>query len=112
MITTWTLLGLVAALILYLMTRPERPEQAVECRPCEGTGEICVGHDGGSFHHPPEPIEATCPICEGEGMVLESDILAEWERWPTAEDAVELANDRIYAALEDYEPEWDEGMDR
>lgn len=64
----------------------------IECETCIGSGEILIGWSVGTRLSPPDPVDAECIVCEGEGAV---DMFGEFDevwggRFPTAEEAAEV----------------------
>ena len=66
----------------------------VFCVTCEGSGEVPYGSTRGGYYEPPEALYGECPICEGYGHTIGAEIIEEYGRWPTEEEAGETVASR------------------
>lgn len=83
--------------------------ERVECLTCEGTGEVCLGDTGYSYHAPPEPVFHVCTVCDGWGWALKRETLEEWGEWPTEQQIV----DQIIDGMEpDYDAMYEAELER
>jgi DnaJ-class molecular chaperone len=62
---------------------------SVECRTCDGSGEVM-----GQLKH--REIYLDCPMCEGEGRVTESQLAEYGGKWMTEDDAEERVLDAYF----------------
>lgn len=83
---------------------PMNDSKMTECRTCLGRGDILVGWTDGTWMSPPDPITDECPVCWGQGVLPEEELLDYFGgEFPEEWEAREMRAKRIEAARDEAE---------
>lgn len=63
----------------------------IKCGTCEGEGLVVIGYEPDTRLDQGDPIEATCPVCQGRRSVpLSAFHSVYYGVWPDADDACKI----------------------